>query len=53
MRVEHQLDELTADAWAEQTVELDTAKLQAADELHFALPAGATLLVDDVLLFEP
>ena len=52
-RVERPLDDLTAAAWAERTVELDTEKLQAADELHFVLPAGATLLVDDVLLYEP
>jgi hypothetical protein len=52
-RVERRLDDLTADAWTEQNIELDTEKLQAADELHFGLPAGTTLLVDAVLLYEP
>jgi inosine-uridine nucleoside N-ribohydrolase len=52
-RVESTLDDLTPDAWLERTVELDTSELAAADELQFLLPAGATLLIDDVLLYEP
>jgi inosine-uridine nucleoside N-ribohydrolase len=52
-RVARELDGLTAGAWSEHHVELDTSQLQSADELHFLLPAGATLFVDDVLLYEP
>jgi purine nucleosidase len=48
-----QLDDLTPDAWAERSLQFDTHDLEAADELHLLPPEGATLLVDDVLLYEP
>jgi hypothetical protein len=43
------------DAWAETTV--DFTKMirngDLVDEIHFLLPQGADLYVDDLLLFEP
>jgi len=52
-RVEHALSDLEPDKWTERTIELATDKLESADELHFVAPKGTTLLVDDVLLYEP
>ena len=52
-RATKQLTDITADAWSEQHLEFDTQELASADELHFLLPAGAALQVDDVLVYEP
>ena len=38
--------------WAEATADFGTLK-GAIDEVQFALPKGAELLVDDVLFYEP
>jgi hypothetical protein len=46
------LDGLVADEWSERSVKFETSELQAADELRMLAPAGANLLIDDVLLFE-
>jgi hypothetical protein len=46
------LDGLVADEWSERSVKFETSELQAADELRMLAPAGASLLIDDVLLFE-
>jgi inosine-uridine nucleoside N-ribohydrolase len=54
-----ELKSLTKDKWAEATVDFTDAKPKKpskgdrADELHFLLPKGAELLIDDVLLYEP
>jgi hypothetical protein len=54
-----ELKSLTKDKWAEATVDFTDAmpkkpsKGDRADELHFLLPKGAELLIDDVLLYEP
>lgn len=40
------------DEWAETTIWLDTATM-TPDELKFLLPKGATLMVDDVLIYAP
>ena len=39
--------------WSETTVEFDNlpAKFTEANELHFVLPKGAVLTIDDVLLY--
>jgi inosine-uridine nucleoside N-ribohydrolase len=39
--------------WAAATIPFDLPAGAAADELRFVLPAGAELLVDDVLLYTP
>jgi purine nucleosidase len=39
--------------WDEHTVELVSRPAWSADEVRFLVPAGAELLLDDVLLFEP
>jgi inosine-uridine nucleoside N-ribohydrolase len=51
-RVTKRLDDLADGVWAQQHVEFDTDQFGTADELHFLLPAGGTLHVDDVLLYE-
>jgi hypothetical protein len=50
---------LKPDEWAQTVVDLPTSKakseepsLEQADEILFRLPKGATLLLDDVLLYE-
>ncbi len=60
-----ELKKLKTDAWAEATVDFSTdshrgdksdgkpRKGDLVDEIHFVLPKGAELLLDDVLLFEP
>lgn len=47
------LKELTKDEWAGATAEFSSGKLPTIDEVHFLLPTGADLLLDDVLLYEP
>jgi hypothetical protein len=58
------LKDLTTGRWAETTVNCsDSSRTDGkpgkpragdrADEIHFLLPKGAELLIDDVLLFEP
>jgi inosine-uridine nucleoside N-ribohydrolase len=51
---------LKPDEWAQTVVDFPTTKakseepsLEQADEILFRLPKGATLLLDDVLLYEP
>jgi hypothetical protein len=39
--------------WNGKTVEFATTELTAIDEIRFILPQDATLLLDDVLIFEP
>ena len=51
-----ELKGLARDAWAETTASFAPAAATsdvAADEIHFLLPRGATLTVDDVLLYVP
>jgi inosine-uridine nucleoside N-ribohydrolase len=51
-----ELKKLKTGEWAEATADFTGAKLRAGDrvdEIHFVLPKGAELLVDDVLLYEP
>jgi len=54
-----ELKGLTKDKWSEATVDFSDAKPKKpqpgdrVDELHFLLPPGAELLLDDVLLYEP
>jgi inosine-uridine nucleoside N-ribohydrolase len=45
--------DLKTDGWAETTVDFVLVKGGSASEIHFLLPEGAELLVDDVLLYEP
>lgn len=58
-RNESQLKELRQGEWTEATLTFKTTRgttslaNHVADELHFVLPKGATLLLDDVLLYEP
>jgi inosine-uridine nucleoside N-ribohydrolase len=47
-----ELKQLRQGEWSEATVDLQ-AGLKSAEEIHFLLPKGAELLVDDVLLYEP
>jgi hypothetical protein len=47
------LEDLSQGKWAEKTIELPVGKMKAIEELRFRLPAGATLEIDDVLLYEP
>jgi hypothetical protein len=49
------LRDLKQDQWAvAQASFAETAPLQGkADEIQFMLPAGAEMLLDDLLLFEP
>jgi inosine-uridine nucleoside N-ribohydrolase len=57
----HEAVRLVQGRWAQTTVDLSNAgpsaaglrKGEQADEIQFLLPAGAELLVDDVLLYEP
>ncbi|HMF16215.1 MAG TPA: nucleoside hydrolase [Gemmataceae bacterium] len=49
---------LTTEKWAEAVVDFTTASRpprsgDSVDEIHFLLPAGAELLIDDLLLYEP
>jgi len=44
--------ELEPNRWSGKTVEFATTELTAIDELRFILPKDATLLLDDVLIFE-
>jgi len=47
---------MTQNAWTETTVNFFRGEVRPdipVDEVHFLLPRGAELLVDDVLLFEP
>lgn len=39
--------------WSQTSIEFDTGKLSAIDEIHLLLPKDAKLTVDDLLLFEP
>jgi inosine-uridine nucleoside N-ribohydrolase len=51
-----ELRKLKAGEWAEATADFGGEKPRAGervDEIHFVLPKGAELLVDDVLLYEP
>jgi inosine-uridine nucleoside N-ribohydrolase len=60
-----EVKDLAMDRWAETTVDFTTDSRRGSgrpgkpmageqvDEVHFLLPRGATLLLDDVLLFEP
>ncbi|HKI31734.1 MAG TPA: hypothetical protein VKA46_07690 [Gemmataceae bacterium] len=51
-----ELTKLTTGEWAEATTDFTEGKPRAGDrvdEIHFLLPKGAELLVDDVLLYEP
>lgn len=56
-RFEQTLATPKQDAWSETTLSFDLAdRLQDfshADEIHFLLPEGAELLIDDLLLYEP
>lgn len=47
-----ELKSLRKGEWAEATADFP-AGLKSAEEIHFLLPRGAELLVDDALLFEP
>jgi purine nucleosidase len=52
------LKALTTEKWAEAVVDFSTAPRpprsgDLVDEIHFLLPAGAELLIDDLLLYEP
>jgi len=52
-----ELEQRKPGEWATRTIELTGDSKPAVgdivDEVHFLLPAGAELLIDDVLLFEP
>lgn len=52
-----ELKDLPRDRWSETTVQFQNAKAATediwADEIRFLLPAEATLMVDDVLLYVP
>jgi hypothetical protein len=48
-----ELKGLKKDDWGEVTVDFNTAPGAKADELHFLLPKGAELLLDDLLVYEP
>jgi inosine-uridine nucleoside N-ribohydrolase len=49
-----ELKDLALDKWAESTVRFTRQKdTDSADEIHFVLPKGAELLIDDLLLYEP
>jgi len=53
-----ELKNLTKGDWAETNVDFGAAMLKPragdkVDEIHFLLPKGAELLLDDVLLYEP
>jgi hypothetical protein len=52
---EAELKGLKTGRWAQATAEFPAGKRagRKADEVHFLLPRGAELLVDDVLLYEP
>jgi len=47
-----ELKDLRKGEWAEAIADFP-AGLKSAEEIHFVLPRGAELLVDDVLLYEP
>jgi purine nucleosidase len=50
-----ELKKLKAGEWTEATADFSGEKVRAGDrvdEIHFVLPKGAELLVDDVLLYE-
>jgi hypothetical protein len=54
------LEKLAQERWAQATVDFSAEgkggrpkKGERIDEVHFVLPKGATLLLDDVLLYEP
>jgi hypothetical protein len=60
MAVDRRTVELTNGSWGEVTVTFDPRAggssprvVPVADEIRFLLPAGAELLVDDVLLYTP
>jgi len=54
-----ELKDLKKDGWADAIVDFTTAKPKKpnandkVDEIHFLLPKGAELLIDDLLLYEP
>ncbi len=53
-----ELKDLKQDEWSETTVDFGPAVMKPkkgdkVDEIHFLLPKGAELLIDDVLLYEP
>jgi hypothetical protein len=53
-----ELQKLAADRWTDTTVSFNEGSKgprrgDRVDEIHFLLPQGAELLVDDVLLYEP
>jgi hypothetical protein len=53
-RIDRKAGPLAQGQWSETTVEFDAAGregLSEVDEIHFVLPKGATLLLDDVLLY--
>jgi hypothetical protein len=47
------IKELVTREWAQATVDLSGWEPQFADEIHFLLPKGAEMFVDDLVLFEP
>src|SRR5262249_35717288 len=48
-----ELKDLKTGAWAETTADFTAKSGERVDEIHFLLPKGAELLIDDVLLYEP
>lgn len=47
------LDGLKTDAWTQSTVAFSTSGRVSANEVQILAPAGAELLLDDLLLYEP
>jgi hypothetical protein len=49
-----ELKDLATEKWSEATAHFARQKEgESADEIHFLLPKGAELLLDDLLLHEP
>jgi inosine-uridine nucleoside N-ribohydrolase len=44
---------LKANEWGKTTLEFNTREFPLIDEVHFLLPKGAELLIDDLLLYQP
>ena len=58
MRVNRELSRPTTDQWAQATIDFrfpvkEGADPFAADEVQFLIDAGATLQIDDLLIYEP
>jgi inosine-uridine nucleoside N-ribohydrolase len=47
-----ELKQLKSGAWSEATADFKAKRGDRMDEIHFLLPKGAELLIDDVLLYE-